>query len=107
MAKLSKAQQYLLGFLQRGEYKLYVNRPARVGVLRPVSGVLSNPIYITLAQADGLINRDAVLEEDATIYIDNPAFERVPKVIKSVRNSGGYVSYYVEKKIPQKTEDNS
>lgn len=106
MAKLSKAQQYLLGFLQRGEYKLYVNRPARVAALRPVSGVLSNPIYITLAQADGLINRDAVLEEDANIYIDNPEFERVPLVMKSVRNCG-YVSYYVEKKIHQKTEDNS
>jgi hypothetical protein len=114
MAKLSKAQQYLLGFIQRGEYKLYVNRQSRVGILRPVRGVMSNPIYITLAQADGLINRNAVVSEIVTpvennslTYTDNPEFERVPYVRKAITKIGGYVEYYVDNKIPHKTEDNS
>lgn len=103
MIKLSMPQMYLIGFIQRSEYTLHINRPARVGCLRPVEGNRANPIYITLAQADAMVKRNAVApmelhpaarEMNVEVYQDNWDFERVPYIMKSRDKGSKHCSYY-------------
>jgi hypothetical protein len=103
MAKLSMSQMYIIGFIQRSEYTLHVNRGARVGVLRPVEGYRANEIYITLAQADGLVKRNAVVPMElhpaaqhmkVEVYQDNWDFERVPHIMKAINKGTRLCSYY-------------